>query len=208
MGQWLYAPGIDLKSGRSENDFPMLEKLESCLSKVEQSDWSLNWALEPSMLALVQARFLEHPSERVKLIVASCFSDILRITAPFPPYNDDIMKIIFRLIVGTFLDLYNCAGSTFGRKIKVLEAMAMTRTYEVMIDLECDGLVLQMFQCFFSIRRHRFDIAIAHMQSILSSCMGDRDAICRELQTRLLSIWRREQLVSPAAYELAQGLIE
>ena len=63
MGNWFYALGMDLKCGRSENDFPMLEKLESCLSKVEQFDWSLNWALEPSMLALVQARFLEHPSE-------------------------------------------------------------------------------------------------------------------------------------------------
>ena len=77
-----------------------------------------------------QARFLEHPSERVKLIVASCFSDILRIIAPFPPYNDDIIKIIFRLILGTFRDLDNCAGSTFGRKLKVLEVMAMTRTHE------------------------------------------------------------------------------
>ena len=72
MGNWIYALGMDLKSGRSENDFPMLEKLESCLSKVEQSDWRLNWALGPSMLALVQARFLEHPSERVKLIATSC----------------------------------------------------------------------------------------------------------------------------------------
>ena len=54
VGNWLYAFGMDLKSGRLENDFPMLEKLESCLSKVEQSNWSLNWALEPSMLALVK----------------------------------------------------------------------------------------------------------------------------------------------------------
>ena len=39
---WLYALGMDLKSGRSENDFSMLEKLESYISKVEQSYWSLN----------------------------------------------------------------------------------------------------------------------------------------------------------------------
>ena len=78
MGNWLYALGMDLKSGRLENDFPMLEKLESCLSKVKKSNWSLNLALEPSMLALVEARFLEHPSERIKLIVASCLSEIGR----------------------------------------------------------------------------------------------------------------------------------
>lgn len=208
VGNWLYALGMDFKSGKSENDFPMLEKLESYLSKVQQSDWSLNWALEPSMLALVQARFLEHPRERVRLIAASCFSDILRIVAPFPPNNDDVMKRISRLMVATFQDFDNSASCTFGKKLKVLEIMAMTRTYELMFDLECDGLILQMFQCFFSIRRHHPDTVIAHIQSILSSCMRDRDAIFRELQTKLLSIWRREQLVSPAAYELTQGLVE
>ena len=160
------------------------------------------------MLALIQARFLEHPSERVQLIVASCFSDILRITAPFPPYNDDIMRRIFRLIVGTFRDWDNGAGSTFRRKFKVLEAMAMDRTYEIMFNLECDDLILQMFRCFFSIRKHHPDIIIAHMQSILSSCMGHDETICRKLQTKLLNIWRRKRLVSPAAYELAQGLVE
>ena len=160
------------------------------------------------MLGLVQARFLEHPSERVKLIVASCFSDILRITTPFPPYNDDIMKLIFRLIVRTFWDFDNYAGSTFGMKLKVLEVMAMTQTYEIMFDLECDGLIQHIFQCFFKIRRHHPDTIIAHMQFILSSCMRDHDTIGRELQTRLLSIWRREQLVSPVAYKLAQGLVE
>ena len=102
------------------------------------------------------------------------------------------MKRIFRLIVGTFQDLDNCAGSTFGRKLKVLEVMAMTRTHEIMFDFECDGLILQMFQCFFSIRRHHSDTVIAHMKSILSSCMRDCETIGRELQTKLLSIWRGE----------------
>lgn len=32
--------------------------------------------------------------------------------------------------------------------------------------------------------------------------------ICRELQSRLLSVWRREKLVSPTAYELAERLVE
>ena len=46
------------------------------------------------------------------------------------------------------------------------------------------------------------------MMSILAFVLGDRDAICRELRVRLLSIWRREQLVSPVAYELAEMIVE
>lgn len=33
----------------------------------------------------------------------------------------------------------------------------MTRTYEVMFDLECNDLILQMFQSFFNIRKHHYD---------------------------------------------------
>ena len=116
----------------------------------------------------------------------------MRLIATIAPSNDDVMREVFSLVVGTFQDLDNSAGSTFGKKLGVLEFMAMTKTYEIMFDLECDGLILRMFQCFFSIRRHHLDTVTTHMQSILSSCMRGRDTICRELQTRLLSIWRRE----------------
>ena len=112
------------------------------------------------------------------------------------------------LIVETFQDLDNGAGSTFGKKLEILWSMATIKTHVIMFDLECDDLILQMFQCFFRIRRHHPDTIIAHMQSILSACMRNHETIDRELQTRLLSIWRREQMVSPAAYELAQGLVE
>ena len=84
----------------------------------------------------------------------------------------------------------------------------MLRTYDIMLDLACHDLVCQMFQCFFNIRKHHPDTVRTNMLSILSSVMGDRDANWRELQAKLLAIWRREQLVSPAAYELAQGLVE
>lgn len=46
------------------------------------------------------------------------------------------------------------------------------------------------------------------MLSILSQVMGDRDAICRELRARFLTIWRREQLVSLVSYALAERLVE
>ena len=160
------------------------------------------------MLALIQPKFLEEPCEGVTLPVAACLTNIMKLTAPIAPYNDDVMRRIMRLIVETFQDLDNSARSAFGKKLEILWSMSTIKTYVIMFDLECDDLILQMFQCFFSIRRHHPDTVIAHMQSILSSCMRDHETIGRELQTRLLSVWRREQLVSPAAYELAQGLVE
>lgn len=50
-------------------------------------------ALRPSMKALVDKGLLGHLDMDVKVAVASCFSEITRITAPEAPYDDDLMKV-------------------------------------------------------------------------------------------------------------------
>ena len=66
----------------------------------------------------------------------------MMLTAPIPPYNDDIMRGFFRLIVETFQNLDNSEGPTFGKRLEILEVMALVRSYDLMFDLECDGLIL------------------------------------------------------------------
>ncbi|GLJ36608.1 hypothetical protein SUGI_0736100 [Cryptomeria japonica] len=101
VGSWLYTIGLGLESLKLSNDvLSKLEELDSYLSKADQSDWRiLNWALKPSMLALVQHRLLEHPCEEVRLAVASCHNEIIRMTALVAPYNDDILGKGLQLIV-------------------------------------------------------------------------------------------------------------
>lgn len=50
-------------------------------------------ALSPSLKALVADRLLRHTNVDVKVAVASCISEITRITAPDAPYDDDQMKV-------------------------------------------------------------------------------------------------------------------
>ena len=103
---------------------------------------NLIWALKRAMLALVQHKYLEHPCIVVKLPVASCPSSIMMLIAPIPPYNDDIMRRVFRLIVETFQDLDNSEGPTFEKRLEILEVMALVRSYDHMFELECDDLTL------------------------------------------------------------------
>lgn len=70
------------------------------------------WALKPTMLALLHPNFLEEPCEGVRLLVVSCLSNIMRLTLPIAPYNDDVMRRVFRLMIETFRDLDNSASST------------------------------------------------------------------------------------------------
>ena len=71
-----------------------LQQVESCLSRVEQSpNDSMRNALSPSLKALITDKLLRHSDDDVKIAVASCVSEITRITAPEAPYDDDQMKV-------------------------------------------------------------------------------------------------------------------
>lgn len=45
------------------------------------------------MKALVSADLLRNPDSDVRVFVVSCLTEIMRITAPETPYNDDHMKV-------------------------------------------------------------------------------------------------------------------
>ena len=180
IGHRIFSLGTDLKHMKMTwRVLSKLDELNELLSKISQEEGKkLIWALKPAMLALIQPKFLEEPCEGVRLPVALCLNNIMKLIAPIAPYSDDVIRRIIRLIVETFQDLDNSAGSTFRKKLDILGSMATFETYIIMFDLECDDLILQMFQCFFSIRRHHRDTVIAHMQSILSSCMRDHETVC------------------------------
>lgn len=82
LGNWIFALRYYLKNlNITTKNFLNLENLDSHLSKVSQSDLRvLNWALKPTILALIQSIFLEHPCEGVRLIVASYLSEIIKTT--------------------------------------------------------------------------------------------------------------------------------
>ena len=80
MGHKIFKLGIDLKHMKV---LFKLDELDALLSKVNQIEGKkLIWALKPAMLALIQHKFLEEPCEQVRLPVASCLSNIMRLTAP------------------------------------------------------------------------------------------------------------------------------
>ncbi|XP_025885494.1 sister chromatid cohesion protein PDS5 homolog C-like [Solanum lycopersicum] len=70
-----------------------LDKLEHLLSPVKQiPSVSMRDAFRPAMEALVADGLLRHCDMDLKVSVASCISEIMRITAPDQPYKDSILK--------------------------------------------------------------------------------------------------------------------
>ena len=145
----LYIAGMKLEDPSLSKEVLLstLEEVETCLKMVDHSpSHIMKLAVNPSLYALVKSELLRHLDDKIKLMVTSCLSEIMRISAPKVPYNDDMMKEIFQLIEESFHRLDDTKQPSFDRRVRILETVAKVRSYVVMIDLKCDDLILRMFQ--------------------------------------------------------------
>lgn len=52
------------------------------------------------------------------------------------------------MIVATFEDLSEISTTSFAKRVLILETVAKVRSCVVMLDLECDDLIIEMFRHF------------------------------------------------------------
>ncbi|XP_062228684.1 sister chromatid cohesion protein PDS5 homolog A-like [Phragmites australis] len=173
----------------------LLEKAVECFHGVEQSPGSsVMEAIQPSLKAVTREELMKHEDEDVKVLLATCFCEITRITAPDAPYNDDVLRDIFYLIVGTFSGLSDINSQSFGRRVAILETVARYRACVVMLDLECDDLITDMFRTFLEVvsESHEQNI-VKSMQTIMTLIIDESEDIQESLLRVLLSAlgWRK-----------------
>lgn len=72
----------------------VLQKAVECLRGIEQSPGSsVMEAIQPSLKAVTREELLKHEDDNVRVLLATCFCEITRITAPDAPYNDEILRV-------------------------------------------------------------------------------------------------------------------
>ncbi|KAJ7958504.1 Sister chromatid cohesion protein PDS5-like B-B [Quillaja saponaria] len=190
---------------------PLLDQVESCLSRVEQSPIkSMQNALSPSLKALISNELLRHSDPDVKVAVASCISEITRITAPDAPYDDDQMKEVFQLIVSSFENLSDKSSRSYTKRTSILETVAKVRSCVVMLDLECDALILEMFQHFLkAIREYHPGNVFSSMETIMNLVLEESEDIPAELLSPILdSVKNDNKEVLPSARKLGERVLE
>ncbi|KAJ8560255.1 hypothetical protein K7X08_004313 [Anisodus acutangulus] len=188
---------------------PLLDQVESSLSKVEQSPAkSIHDALSPLMKALVTNDLLRHSDVDVKVAVASCISEITRITAPEAPYDDDKMKDVFQLIVSSFENLNDQSSRSYNKRVLILETVAKVRSCVVMLDLECDRLITEMFQHFLkAIREDHSENIFSSMATIMTLVLEESEEVSLELLAPLLaSVKKDNEEVTPIAKRLGEAV--
>ncbi|KAE9603686.1 hypothetical protein Lalb_Chr11g0063521 [Lupinus albus] len=194
-----------------EDLLSLLDEVDTLLSRVEQSpSVSMQNALSPSLKALISDKLLRHSDADVKVAVASCISEVTRITAPEAPYGDDQMKEVFQLIVSSFENLYDKTSRSYAKRTTILETVAKVRSCVVMLDLECDALISKMFQHFLKeIREHHPENVFTSMEIIMTLVLEESEDISLELLSPLLdSVKKDNEEVFPIAQKLGERVLE
>ncbi|KAI3472926.1 hypothetical protein Pfo_030352 [Paulownia fortunei] len=209
----LTAAGNSLLQPPSSLDelLPLLDKIEELLSKVEQSPAkSMQTALSPLMKALVVEELVKHSDVDVKVGVASCISEITRITAPDAPYDDNKMKDVFQLIVSSFENLWDISSRSHEKRATILETVAKVRSCVIMLDLECDQMIIEMFQHFLkAIRGYHAEVIFASMETIMTLVLEESEDISPDLLNPILAALKRNnEAVLPIAKKLAERVIQ
>ncbi|PWZ24790.1 Sister chromatid cohesion protein PDS5 B-B [Zea mays] len=205
VGERLQAPPDD-----AEDLLNLLIEVEECLLKVEQSPpESTSNALQLATAALVKKELLGHADSNIRLAVASCISEITRITAPDAPYDDDAMKDVFSLIVEAFKHLDDIESPFFGRRTSILDTVAKVRSCVVMLDLECDDLINDMFHHFLrTVNSGHSEAVICCMETIMRLVIEESEDVQPQIASCLLQNVRKEEKESSSAsFELAEKVI-
>lgn len=201
---------LNLPTSSVDDLLKHLDKLEQLLATVEQApSTSMQDALLPSMKALIFNSLLRHTNLDVKVSIVSCITELTRITAPDAPYNDEQMKEVFQLTVAAFENLSHVSGRCYTKAVSILDNVARVRSCLVMLDLECDELIVQMFLHFLkTIRSNHPRAVFSSMVTIMTMVLDESEDISLSLLSPLLDSVRKEnQEKCPTSWKLGENVL-
>ncbi|KAM1013870.1 hypothetical protein FF1_043727 [Malus domestica] len=105
---------------------------------------------------------------------------MFRAMAPEPPVADKYVRVCvhlpmsdlrclhssFELIISMFVELADMESPLFSRRAKIVETVARCKCCVIMLDINCNDLVLEMFNIFFSVVRQH------HQQSLINDILS------------------------------------
>ncbi|XP_044967069.1 ABC transporter F family member 4-like [Hordeum vulgare subsp. vulgare] len=189
----------------------LLEEAEIWLSRVDQAPpESMRTALQPMMHALVRDDLLNHPDPGVKVGIACCLTEVTRVTAPDPPYEDNVMRGVFTVVVDAFGKLDDAQSPLFAKRVSMLETIAKVRSCVLMLDLECDDLIQETFTHFFRIVRPKLqESVVTSMETIMMFVIQESEPVHPGLASCLLRNLKKEKKDSLlASFELAERMVD
>ncbi|XP_027150474.1 sister chromatid cohesion protein PDS5 homolog A-B-like [Coffea eugenioides] len=152
----------------------LLKEAVIALGKFKQLK-SLNSVIQPLSDSLIKHGLLQHKDKDIRILVATCFCEIIRVLAPDPGFSDDVFTDIFKLLQSIFAETGDYKSPYFSRRVKLLETVAKLNVCVLMLDVGCDDLILKMFKIFFSAAREQHPQSVINaMSSIMARILEDK----------------------------------
>ncbi|AAF07790.1 hypothetical protein; 73483-63403 [Arabidopsis thaliana] len=162
----------------TENDHYGLEssgvatkcEVANTLSKIDQPSATnkekglklIEAELRPLKKSIIKHALLKNRDNDVSLLVTVCVSELFRILAPHLPFEDEYLRDIFTLFIAEFSELSDTVSPYFSKRAKILETVSRLKFCLLMLDEDCQDLVHEMFNMFFSLVREH------HQQSLIN----------------------------------------
>lgn len=124
--------------------------------------------------ALVTERFMSHEGEHVKLLVACCLAEIMRVCAPEPPIPERKLNQVCALFIEQLavLSAKEDPAETF--RFSLLEQLATVKTFVVFSD--DDEVICDICACFYAVvKPHQSDKVKQYGADILISLLEEAD---------------------------------
>ena len=118
------------------------------------------------------------------------------------------MKEIFQVIVEAFEGFDDTSIHSFQKRVSILETVAKFGSCIIMLDLECDALILQTFHHFLkTIRNDHSENILTSMETVMT-LVQESDNISSELLSALLDTLKKDNKdVLPIAKKLAEKVM-
>ncbi|GJS02689.1 sister chromatid cohesion protein PDS5 homolog A isoform X1 [Tanacetum coccineum] len=186
----------------------LLKQAASALPKLKKQSDSLKPTIKPLSDSILKHGLLKQKDKDVRLLVAICVCEILRILAPEPGFSDEDFRDIFQLLLGMFAELADTKSPYYSRRVELLETIAKYNFCVRMLDIRGEALVLKMFNIFFSvIRKEHSSSVFGAMSSIMSGIFQEKVSQAL-LEVVLRSLLRDRKDASPASFQLAVSVID
>ena len=98
---------------------------------------------------------------------------------------------------------------SYNKVVSILDTIAKVKLCLVMLDLECDALVVEMFQSFLKIiRSHHPPAVLSAIETIMNLVIDESEDISLDLLSSLFaSVRKKNQNVSPITWKLGEQII-
>lgn len=104
------------------------------------------------------------------------------------------MKEVFHLIVSYFEDLSDTSSRSYIKRASILEMMAKDRYCVVMVDLECDQQIIEMFQhSFRDMRVDHSEIILESMETVMTFVLKESGDTSSALVISILAILKENK---------------